>query len=73
MPDVNEDLPEDEDDETIADELPQLNSDDFHVVQKGETLYGISRMHKLTVAELKTLNNLADNIIEIGQKLKVKK
>ncbi len=73
LPDVNEDLPEDEDDETIADELPQLNSDDFHVVQKGETLYGISRMHKLTVAELKTLNNLADNIIEIGQKLKVKK
>jgi LysM repeat protein len=30
-------------------------------------------MHKLTVAELKTLNNLTDNIIEIGQKLKVKK
>ena len=73
LPDVNEDLPEDEADRGIADELPQSNSETYHTVKKGETLYGISRQYELSVSELKTLNNLSGNIIEIGQKLKVKK
>ena len=73
LPEVNEDLPEDEADRRIADELPQSNSEAYHTVKKGETLYGISRKYELSVSELKTLNNLSDNIIEIGQKLKVKK
>lgn len=72
LPDVNEDLPEEKDDRGIADELPQSDSETYHTVKKGETLYRISRMYELTVSELKTLNNLSDNIIEIGQKLKVK-
>ncbi len=42
-----------------------------HVVQKGDTLYSISRMYKISVHELRTYNNLADNTINIGQVLRV--
>ncbi|WP_299259957.1 glucosaminidase domain-containing protein [uncultured Aquimarina sp.] len=42
-----------------------------HVVQKGDTLYSISRRYNLKVTELKAYNNLKDNAIAIGQVLKV--
>lgn len=45
----------------------------FYEVQKGDTLYSISRMFKISVANLKAINNLNDNIISVGQKLLVKK
>lgn len=45
----------------------------IHVVVKGDTLYYISKMHDLTVEELKEINNLSDNNISIGQKLQVNK
>ncbi|MCU0347984.1 MAG: LysM peptidoglycan-binding domain-containing protein [Saprospiraceae bacterium] len=44
----------------------------FHTVEKGDTLFNISRRYGITVDELKRLNNLADNNIKIGQKLRVK-
>lgn len=40
-------------------------------VQKGDTLYSISRNFGVSVSELKRLNNLKDNIISVGQILKV--
>ena len=40
-------------------------------VQKGDTLYSISRNFGVSVKELKRLNNLKDNIISVGQILKV--
>jgi LysM repeat protein len=40
-------------------------------VKKGDTLYNISRMYNMTVAELKQLNNLQTNLIFPGQKLAV--
>ena len=43
-----------------------------YVVQKGDTLYSISRKFELRVDELKQKNNLADNTISIGQRLVVK-
>lgn len=43
----------------------------IHKVQKGETLYSISKMHGLTVDELKRINYLKDNTIFLGQKLYV--
>ncbi|WP_298544505.1 glucosaminidase domain-containing protein [uncultured Aquimarina sp.] len=43
-----------------------------YVVQKGDTLYSISRRYNIKVAELKAYNNLKDNAIAIGQVLKVK-
>ena len=48
------------------------SSGNVHVVEKGETLYSISRRYNLTVDVLKRLNGLRDNIIAIGQKLIIK-
>lgn len=45
----------------------------IHVVVKGDTLYYISKMHGLTVEELREINNLNGNNISIGQKLQVNK
>ena len=44
----------------------------YHTVEKGDTLYNISRRYGITVDALKQLNNLVDNNIGIGQKLRVK-
>jgi membrane-bound lytic murein transglycosylase D len=43
----------------------------YHIVLKGESLYSISKKYKTTVQKLKSLNNLSDSKIKIGQKLKV--
>ena len=43
-----------------------------YVVQKGDTLYSISRKFELRVDELKQKNNLSDNTISVGQRLVVK-
>ena len=40
-----------------------------YVVQKGDTLYSISRKFGISVTQLKKRNNLSDNTISIGQKL----
>ncbi|WP_298309734.1 glucosaminidase domain-containing protein [uncultured Aquimarina sp.] len=42
-----------------------------YIVQKGDTLYSISKRYNIRVAELKAYNNLKDNAIAIGQVLKV--
>src|ERR1700761_2567288 len=44
-----------------------------YTVTTGDTLYSISRRFGITVDDLKTLNNLPDNNIRIGQKLIVVK
>lgn len=41
-------------------------------VEKGDTLYSISKKHNITVKELQNMNGLSDNIISIGQVLVVK-
>ena len=43
-----------------------------HTVKKGDTLYSIAKANKITVDELKKLNNLKSNTIHTGDKLKVK-
>ncbi len=44
-----------------------------HIVEKGDTLYNISRRYDTTVDSLRKLNNLAESsVIEIGQILVVK-
>ena len=44
-----------------------------HVVEKGQTYYGIARQYGLTLTELLTMNNRTlDNHLESGQRLKVK-
>ena len=45
-------------------------ADSVHKVEKGDTLYSISRKYQITVAELRAANNLSENdVIKIGQKL----
>lgn len=46
-------------------------SDDIHVVQMGETLYSISRQHDIKLKELRRWNNLPDNNISPGMRLKL--
>jgi N-acetylmuramoyl-L-alanine amidase len=52
---------------------PSVHKDDLvHTVVKGDTLWGIARDHKTTVANIKTLNKLSDDVIHVGQRLIVK-
>lgn len=44
-----------------------------HIVEKGETMYRISKMAGLTVEELKELNGLTSNDLKIGQVLIIEK
>jgi murein DD-endopeptidase MepM/ murein hydrolase activator NlpD len=45
-----------------------------HIVEKGDTLYNISRRYGTTVESLRKLNNLTESsILEIGQKIRVTK
>ena len=50
-----------------------LKKGNFYQVKKGDTLYSISKKYSISVANLKTINNLRDTIISIGQKLLLKK
>ena len=43
----------------------------YYTVRKGDTLYGISRDHGVTVSQLKDWNHLMGNTISIGQRLVV--
>ena len=48
------------------------SSDDvgiYYTVKAGDTLYGIANEYNLTVADLKSMNNLKNNNLSIGQKL----
>jgi LysM repeat protein len=42
-----------------------------HVVKPGETLFGISRLYGVEADQLKKMNKLSDDILEVGQKLMV--
>lgn len=44
-------------------------SDKYHVVEKGDTLYKISQKYSITVEQLKLFNNLTDEKVIIGQKI----
>lgn len=48
-------------------------TDPNYTVQKGDTLYNISKRYNMTVDELKALNHITDEGIKIGQKLIVVK
>ena len=41
----------------------------YYIVQKGDTLYGISKKYNTSVQSIKELNNLSGNNLSIGQKL----
>ena len=43
-----------------------------HVVEKGDTLYSLSRKYYVPVDELMELNSMEDSTLSVGQKLKIK-
>lgn len=44
----------------------------YHIVEQDQTLYRIALMYKTTPEKLSELNNIKNNSIRVGQKLKVK-
>lgn len=47
-------------------------ADTTYTVEKGDTLYSISRKHQITVAELRAANNMSENdVLKSGQKLTI--
>lgn len=47
-------------------------ADTTYKVEKGDTLYSISKKYQITVAELRAANNLSENdVLKAGQKLKI--
>ena len=52
---------------------PPINNNEIYIVQKGDTLWSISRKFNISVNELKQLNNLTNNLLSIGQQLKIKR
>ncbi|WP_316634419.1 glucosaminidase domain-containing protein [uncultured Flavobacterium sp.] len=57
---------------TTSNSNSSLNDPNLYEVQKGDTLYSISKKFNVMVEDLKQKNNLSDNALSIGQKLKVK-
>jgi len=45
----------------------------YHVVKKGETLYRISLMYKVTPEYIKKLNGMKDNTLIVGKKIRIAK
>lgn len=45
----------------------------MHEVEKGQTLYAISRLYNVSVKQIQEDNNIVDGAINVGQVLKVKK
>ncbi len=43
----------------------------YHTVQSGDTLWGISRQYQISVDEIRRLNNMADSSLSLGQRLQV--
>ena len=63
------------DDEVLKGKQPKrvrVNSGiTFHIVEKGDTLYSLSKRYNTTVDVIKGLNNLNSNDLAIGQELKI--
>ncbi len=53
-------------------EVPSVGKSDKHIVAPGDTLWRIAKQYDLRVEELKSLNNLQSDSIQVGQSLRVK-
>ena len=56
----------------VIEESP-IQNEETYIVQKGDTLWSISRKLGISVNELIKLNNLTSNLLNIGQQLKIKR
>ena len=51
---------------------PSTTSPVYHTVQKGETIYRICTKYNISEQQLRSLNNIKGDKIEIGQKLRIR-
>ncbi|MFC7774884.1 LysM peptidoglycan-binding domain-containing protein [Flavobacterium sp. GCM10027622] len=57
--------------ETTKKKVGKYEEQVLYVVQKGDSLFKISQKHNTTVAEIKKKNNIQDNDLQPGMKLKI--
>lgn len=55
----------------LAYQEPSNIKNNTHIVTKGESLYSIAKKYNTTIGALKSLNNLKNNILSVGQILKL--
>ena len=55
----------------LAYQEPSNIKNNTHIVTKGESLYSIAQKYNTTIGALKSLNNLKNNILSVGQILKL--
>ena len=51
--------------------ITKENDENIYTVKKGDSLYSIAQKFNTTVENIKRANNLASNLLSIGQKLKI--
>ncbi len=57
--------------DTIIPQRPILENTKYHIVEKGDSFYNISKKYNTSIEEIKKLNLINDNVIHIGQRLRV--
>lgn len=50
----------------------QLTSNDYYQVVQGDTLYSISKRFGISIDDLRRINNISENSISIGQRLRIR-
>jgi LysM repeat protein len=53
----------------IGSVMPAAPTEKGYTVQKGDTLYNLSKRFNISIEDIKMLNNLTEEGIKIGQKL----
>ena len=58
----------------IAENKPQIDSNDpyYYQVEKGETLFAISRKFNVSVNILRQINNENLNLLKVGEKIRIR-
>lgn len=56
---------------TLKAQCPPAKTSGIHIVQKGETLYGISKKYKVTVDQIRQWSSLSSDMLAVCQELRV--